>query len=208
MPFTSIILLAAGESLRMGEPKQLLSWYGVPLLRYQVEEAGRTHADEVIVVLGQNADRYRRMLPSKLDGPRLIVVENPDYERGKTTSVKAGIAASNARAEAVVPMANDSPRTTNVLDQLIAAHFAGGKPITYPWHRGIEGHPGVFSMAIRDELMAISEGMRGIRGVTERDPSRVHRVEFDDPLVAVNMNRWEDYKRALLLTGQEVPERR
>ncbi|MDA1096781.1 MAG: nucleotidyltransferase family protein [Chloroflexi bacterium] len=207
MPFTSVILLAAGESLRMGEPKQLLPWYGMPLLLYQVEEAGRTHADEVIVVLGQNANRYRQMLPPRLDGPRLIVVENPDYELGKTTSVMAGIAASDPRAEAVVPLASDSPRTATFLDQLVAAHFAGGKPITYPWHRGIEGHPGVFSTTLRDELMAISEETKGIRGVTERDPTRVNRVEFDDPMVAVNMNRWEDYERALRLTGQEVPER-
>lgn len=203
--FFTVILLAAGESSRMGQPKQLLPWMGTTLLQYQVDQLKQTVAQELIVVLGKDAPTYRRMLPlfrRSASGPRLVVMENKDYELGKTTSVKAGIAAADDRSEAVVPLASDSPRTAAVLDRLMACHAEGKAPITYPWHKGTEGHPGVFSLTLREELMGISETRRGLREVTERDPSRVRREEFEDPLVIVNLNTPQDYERALRLTGQ------
>ena len=207
-PFISIIVLAAGESSRMGQPKQLLPWEGTTLLQYQIEQAGLTSAGEVIVVLGDDDATYRKLIPARLGRvSRLIVIENEDYALGKTTSVKAGVRAADARAEAVMPWASDSPRTAALLDELMAAHAEGQAPITYPWHQGIEGHPGIFSLSLRDEILAISEATRGLRGVTERDPSRVRWVEFTDPLVVVNMNTQEDYERALRLTGQSTGPR-
>lgn len=208
LPFISIIVLAAGESSRMGEPKQTLPWHGMPLLRYQIEQAGRTGASEVIVVLGNDAEEFRRLIPTRLDGPRLVIIKNPDWHVGKTTSVKAGVQAADPRATAVVPWASDSPRTTAILDELMTAHVEGGKLVSYPWHQGKEGHPGVFSMELRDEILAISEETRGLRAVAERASSRVLRVEFEDPLSIVNMNTHEDYERALELTGQTAPERK
>ncbi len=190
----------------MGRPKQSLPWLGLPLLRYQVIESGNTTADEVVVVLGNDAEEHRSLLPAKLERARLVVVENPDYTLGKTTSVKAGMAVVDKSVDAVVPMAGDSPRAADLLDELVEAHFEAGKSITYPWHRGTEGHPGVFSMGLRDELLAIDEATRGIRGVTERNPDRVNRVELDDPMSIVNLNTWEDYENALRLTGQSVPQ--
>jgi molybdenum cofactor cytidylyltransferase len=160
----------------------------------------------VVVVLGNDAEEHRLLLPGKLERARLVVIENPDYALGKTTSVKAGMAAVDVSVDAVVPMAGDSPRSAGLLDQLVGAHFDGGKPITYPWYRGIEGHPGVFSMEMREELLGIDEATRGIRGVTERDPDRVNRVKFDDRMAIINLNTWEDYESALRLTGQPVPQ--
>ena len=190
----------------MGRPKQTLPWFGLPLLRYQVVESGKTGAREVIVVLGNDADEFRAVLPDELERAKLVVIHNPDYVLGKTTSVKAGVAAVDISVDAVIPMAGDSPRPADLLDQLADEHFKGGKLITYPWHRGIEGHPGMFSMEIRGELMGIEEATRGIRRVTEEDPNRVNRVEFENPLTAVNLNTWADYERALQMTGQPVVE--
>jgi molybdenum cofactor cytidylyltransferase len=206
MPFISIVILAAGESSRMGQPKQTLPWEGTTLLQYQVQQAGRTQAREVIVVLGgEESDEYRRLLPVRLEGPRLIVIENQDYSLGKTTSVKAGVRAIDSQSEHVVMLAADSPRPAAVLDRLMTEHVGRGSLITYPSYRGREGHPPVLSMALREEVMAISEERRGLREVAERDPARVLHVEFDDPLVIVNMNSPEDYERALRLTGQATP---
>ena len=190
----------------MGRPKQTLPWFGMPLLRYQVVESGKTNAKEVIVVLGDDADGFRAVLPDRLERARLVVLQDAEYELAKTASVKAGLAAVDISVDAVVPIAGDCPRPAPLLDQLVDAHFAGGKPITYPWYDGAEGHPGIFSMELRDELLAIEEATRGLRGVTRRDPGRVNPIEFDDPLAAVNLNTWDDYERALRLTGQPVPQ--
>ena len=203
--FISLVILAAGSSSRMGRPKQTLPWMGQPLLTYQVEQAGLTRANEVIVVLGEDAADYRPLLPDALDRvPAYRVVENPDYELGKTTSVLTGLRAADPRATAWVFLAMDSPRPAPITDALLDAHESGGLPITYPWHGGIEGHPPIMSASLREEILGITEQKRGLREITERDAARVNRVEFADPIVIVNMNGPEDYERALVVTGQQA----
>ncbi len=201
--FVSLVILAAGSSSRMGRPKQTLPWMGKDLLTYQVEQGGLSGVDEVIVVLGEDADDYRPLLPESLERvPVYKIIENTDYERGKTTSVLAGLAAADPRATDWIFLAMDAPKPAHITDMLVEAHHAGGLPITYPWHGGIEGHPPVMNSSLRSEIEAITEAERGLREITERDPDRVNRVEFADPIVIVNMNSPEDYERALVVTGQ------
>ena len=201
--FVSLILLAAGSSSRMGRPKQTLPWMGKPLLTWQIEECGRSRVDEVIVVLGDNAAAFKPLLPDSLGRvPTYRTVEEPGLTTGKTLSVKAGLATVDGRATDYIFLAMDSPRPAHITDALVEAHLAGGLPITYPWHGGVEGHPPVMNASLRVEITAITEGNRGLREVTERDPARVNKVEFDDPIVIVNMNSPEDYERALVVTGQ------
>ncbi len=201
--FVSLIILAAGSSSRMGRPKQTLPWMGKDLLTYQVEQGGLSGVDELIVVLGENAEDYRPLLPESLERvPVYKIIENPDYERGKTTSVLAGLAAADPRATDWIFLAMDAPKPAHITDMLVEAHHAGGLPITYPWHNGIEGHPPVMNASLRSEIEAITEARRGLREITERDRDRVNRVEFADPIVIVNMNSPEDYERALVVTGQ------
>ena len=204
--FVSLVILAAGSSSRMGRPKQTLPWMGKDLLTYQVEQGGLSGVDELIVVLGEDAEDYRPLLPESLERvPVYKIIENPDYERGKTTSVLAGLAVADPRATDWIFLAMDSPKPARITDMLVEAHHAGGLPITYPWHGGIEGHPPVMNVSLRSEIEAITEAKRGLREITERDPDRVNRVEFADPIVIVNMNSPEDYERALMVTGQAEP---
>jgi len=200
-PFISVILLAAGESSRMGEPKQTLSWEGTTLLQYQVSQVAGTTAGEVIVVLGYNAKEFSELLPAVLAGPILKVVVNRNYQEGKTTSVKAGLANVDSRSRAVMVLAMDSPRTSNILQRLIDCHGEGKAPVTMPYHRGREGHPPTISRALFPEIRDISEEKRGLREVIERDPRRVRLVEFGTPLVLINLNSPQDYKRALGLVS-------
>ena len=201
--FVSLVVLAGGSSSRMGRPKQTLPWMGKPLLTWQVEQCGLSCADELIVVLGENADEYRPLLPESVGRvPVYRIVENPDHAQGKTTSVLAGLRAADERATDWMFLAMDAPRPAHITDELVEAHFAGGLPITYPWHGGIEGHPPVMNVSLRSEIEGITEEKRGLREVTERDAGRVNRVEFTDPVVIINMNSPEDYERALVVTGQ------
>ena len=201
--FVSLVVLAGGSSSRMGRPKQTLPWMGKPLLTWQVEQCGLSCADELIVVLGENAEEYRPLLPESVGRvPVYRVVENPDHVLGKTTSVLAGLRAADERATDWIFLAMDAPRPAHTTDELVEAHFAGGLPITYPWHGGIEGHPPVMNVSLRSEIEGITEAKRGLREVTERDAGRVNRVEFTDPVVIINMNSPEDYERALAVTGQ------
>ena len=188
----SAILMAAGESTRMGRPKPLLPWRGVTLLEYQVSSLVEGGADEVIVVLGHDAEN----LTPYLKGASVRYVVNPDYRQGKTTSIKAGLGAVNLEAEAVLLLAVDQPRTAQIISAVVQAHRDGNNLITSPRYRGRGGHPPIFAASLREELEAISEEKQGIREVFEAHKDEVAFVQFDDPMVRLDLNTPEAYEEA------------
>src|SRR5262249_31372537 len=90
MPGVRALLLAAGESRRMGTPKQLLDWDGQELVAYQVEQLRAAGADEVIVVLGHEAAAIARV--AEAAGGRVVL--NPEYRSGRASSVRVGARAA------------------------------------------------------------------------------------------------------------------
>jgi molybdenum cofactor cytidylyltransferase len=103
MAETVAVLLAAGESRRMGQLKALLPWQGVSLLLYQVNALKDAGVDRVVVIVGHQAERLQTIVEGQ-EGVSLVF--NPDYLEGKTTSIKAGVKAAAARnpAALVVPI--------------------------------------------------------------------------------------------------------
>ena len=205
MSFTSVIILAAGESSRMGQPKQTLQWEGTTLLQYQISQVAMTSAAELIVVLGYDSSTFRDLIPKNLSGPGLKVVTNANYFLGKTTSVKAGLRSLDSQSGAVMILAMDCPRTSSMLQKLIDCHVEGILPVTVPSYQGVDGHPSTFSKALFGEIGKISEERRGLREVVEGDLDRVRKVEFDSPLVLTNLNEPDDYENALGFARSGLP---
>src|SRR5262249_48240423 len=112
-------VLAAGRSARMGRPNKLLEKIsGKPLVRIAAEQALRSRASPVVVVTGHE----RTKVETALAGLAVRLVHNPDYAEGLSTSVKAGLAALPAEAEAAIVCLGDMPQVTSALiDRLIAA---------------------------------------------------------------------------------------
>jgi len=200
----SIIILAAGSSTRMGTPKQNLNWYGIPLIVYQVEQALNSRAKEVVVILGNQIDENKKILTTHL-GPKLNnihLIENSEWGSGKTTSVKLGIRNISEDSTDVMLWASDSPRPTVLLDDLMANHVGNNNLITYPWHKDKEGHPGVFSLSLRQDLLSIQEKSKGLREIVKKYEENVVKLQMFDPISVVNLNTMAEYTKALLLTGQ------
>lgn len=101
------VLLAAGTSSRMGRPKQLLEWGGRPLVRHVVQTALASRLDGLIVVIGAAAAEVRQALDG-LTG-QVQLVECADYAEGQAASLRAGLAALPAGAEAAVVLLVDMP---------------------------------------------------------------------------------------------------
>ncbi len=111
---TAIILLAAGGSRRLGHPKQRVLFRGESLLRHMTQIALGSSASEVVVVLGFQAS----ILRNDLQDLPVAIVENPVWERGMGSSLKAGLAAARAQRadlEAVLFMTVDQPAVTTTL---------------------------------------------------------------------------------------------
>ena len=192
MPFVSAILTAAGESSRMGRPKPLLPWHGVPLVEYQAASLIDAGASEVVVVLGH---RHELVAPY-VRGAHVRWVDNPDYRLGKTTSIRAGLRAVDASATDILLLAVDQPRPPETISVIIDAHLHEKALITSPRHRGRGGHPLVFSARLKDELGAITEEKQGVREVFRAHHAEINVVAIDDPIILLDINSPEEYEAA------------
>lgn len=189
------ILLAAGESRRMGQLKALLPWQGTSLLKHQVASLRAGGVDRVVVVLGHRSDE----LKAELAGIEGVAWQlNPDYLQGKTTSIKAGLSTlGSEQLDALLILNVDQPRNADVIRSLLKEHLSQGSLITIPTHNGKGGHPIILSLSLMDELREIDEETYGIKAVVQRHLDATRRVEMDTPEVLWDLNTPEEYQRVL-----------
>lgn len=198
MAAVAALLLAAGESRRMGTAKALLPWKGTPLLRYQIDQLTQAGVSEVIVVLGHEAER---LLPLVEGVPGVTVVVNPDYRQGRTTSIRAGLERVPSACDGVMVLAVDQPRTADILRRLVEEFEQRPSAIVAPEYQGRGGHPAIFARGLLDEMRAITEEKRGLREVTQRRRAELRRVPFETPEVLLDINTPEEYRDATARYG-------
>jgi molybdenum cofactor cytidylyltransferase len=171
------VILAAGRSTRMGGPNKLLAEIAHrPLVRIAAEAALASRADPVIVVTGHQRAEIERALGAM----PVRLVHNPDFAQGLGTSLKAGIAAVPAQAEAVLVLLGDMPRVdAPLLNRLIAAFDPDrGALVVVPTFEGKRGNPVLWSRRFFPDLMAI-EGDVGARHLIGRYAEAVVEVPVD-----------------------------
>lgn len=188
------VLLAAGESSRMGRPKPLLPWRGTTLVEYQMNSLLQGGCDRVIVVTGKYD---AEMAPLLKDRPGIIRTYNPKYAEGKATSVRAGIGDVPDRVHSIVLLAVDQPRPGWVIERILKIHTDFAAEVTSPGYDGHGGHPLVFDSSLRTELAAVTEEDEGVRAIFKRPGLNHHRVEFDSAIVRLDLNTPEAYENAL-----------
>ena len=188
----SAVLQAAGLSSRMGTSKPLLMWHGVPLVKYQVDSLIAGGVDEVVVVLGHDAENVALHVAE----PKAISTINGDYKSGKTTSIKAGLRAMEFINNSILLLAVDQPRTTGLIETVIDAHKSEKPLITSPRYQNHGGHPLIFDSLLREELLNITEENEGIRAIFERHRDSVLDVQVDDPIIRLDLNTPENYEFA------------
>ncbi|MFH1031465.1 MAG: nucleotidyltransferase family protein [Chloroflexota bacterium] len=189
----SAILLAAGESTRLGKLKALLPWQGKTLLQHQINALIKAGVTEIIVVLGHQADKLSPLIETT---PQIKVVRNPHYRQGKTTSIKAGLKVINPASDTILILGVDQPRSAATLKALLKHHQKTKALITIPEYRGKGGHPPIFSASLIPELMAITEEQAGLRAVINRPGREVKRLEMPSEEVLLDINTTADYERA------------
>jgi molybdenum cofactor cytidylyltransferase len=192
MGSVAAILLAGGESSRMGTPKPLLEWGGTTLVEYQIEQLRIPEIDRVVAVLGHRADDVRPLVHRA----GALSVINELYREGRASSTRVGAAALSEETAAVLVLNVDQPRPRAVISRLVRAHLEERNLITVPTHGGKRGHPALFAGSLLPELRAVREATEGLRAVLQRHETEVAEVEFDTPLVLLDMNSPEDYELA------------
>jgi len=192
-PMTVVaLLLAAGESTRMGSPKPLLDWRGMTLIEYQIGELLAAGVDQVIAVLGHRAADVRPA--AERAGARVTV--NAAYREGRAGSIRVGAEAVEPGASSIVILNVDQPRDRAITRALLEAHAENGGLVTVPAYGGHRGHPAVISGVLLDELRAVDEASEGLRAVMSRHAADRRELALDDPSVLLDLNRPEDYEAA------------
>ncbi|HEX2049484.1 MAG TPA: nucleotidyltransferase family protein [Actinomycetota bacterium] len=185
------VVLAAGTSSRLGQPKQLLPLDGRPVLQHVLDIAAAAGAGEIVVVLGHAARDVRRALTLP-DGARVVV--NPDYELGQSTSLRAGLAALGPHVDAAAILLGDQPRLPpDVMRAVVDAHARGDAAVVRPSYRGVPGHPVIATRAAWPALTAVA-GDAGARTAMDaaRVDVRVLDVDMDAP---ADVDTWDSYVR-------------
>ena len=200
VPRIAAVLLAAGESSRMGQPKPLLLWQGLPLVQYQTTSMVEAGVSSVVVVLGHNSDD---IAPHVITSDILQVVINPDHAKGKTTSIRLGMSNVSNDVDGILLLAVDQPRPPALVRYVIEEHQRSGAVITHPTHNGQGGHPIIFDGSLKHELLAITEENLGIREVVARHREGIYLVAVDSPIARVDLNTMDDYVKAFREFGTE-----
>jgi molybdenum cofactor cytidylyltransferase len=189
----SAIILAAGESKRMGKPKQLLPLGKSTLLEQAIDNLLNSSVDETIVVLGHKAEEITEKIANK---PVKVVI-NPDYQQGMSTSIVAGLIMVDPRSQAVMLALGDQPLVTSrTINQLIEAFNKNRKGIAVPTYRGRRGHPIIFDIKYKAELFKL-KGDIGGREIIQNHPKDVFMVAVDSESVVSDIDTQDEYNSQL-----------
>jgi len=182
------VILAAGESRRMGTQKLLLPFGQATVVEAVVRTALASRADRALAVLGADRDAVRL----KLEPYGVDFTVNEDFVRGMLSSVQAGFKALPAEAEAAVVMLGDQPfLPARVVDAVIEAYRQSGKGIVLPAFRGRRGHPVLIGLGYRDEILALDPAV-GLRQLMRAHPDDVFEAEAGDANILRDLDVPED----------------
>jgi len=192
-PKVAAVVLAAGQSRRMGGPNKLLMPVnGVPLIRKTVETVSAAGLAEIVVVLGHQGAEVRAAL-ANLD---VRFVTNPHYAEGLSTSLKVGLGAVSDDIDAALVCLGDMPllRSDHLRALLAGFEPAAGRLIGVPTHRGKRGNPILWARRFFDDMRQVS-GDTGARHLIGMHESLVYEVEFDDTAVLTDLDTAEQWQR-------------
>jgi len=188
----SLIVLAAGMSTRFGRNKLLENVGGSTLIGRVVGSAVSSRVDEVVVVLGYEADKVMEALK----GFKCKFVLNEGFASGQSSSVKAGVRSVMDYADAVMILPGDVALITpKAIDTVVQEYESSRSPIVVASYRGRSGHPILFDRTLFSELMEIGEETMGLKAVVNRHRSMIRRVEVGSGEVLVDIDTQEDFRR-------------
>ncbi len=183
------IILAAGESKRMGFPKMLLPFRGTTIIEQVIENVINSQVKETVVVLGAE----RQYIQKVIRNWPVKHCNNEVYKEGMLSSVKCGFRFLPHDFEAALVFPGDQPLIrTEITDSVISAFRFSGKGIVMPVYGNKRGHPLLISSRYREEVMLLDPG-EGLRTLARNFSNDVFEVETDTTDILKDIDDQEDY---------------
>jgi len=190
----AVLILAAGQSSRLGSPKQLLEFEGSPLISRVAKTAVEAGIGEMFVVVGANAEQVL----AELEMPGLRVVKNEEWKEGMASSIRAGLAAvekADLEADGVMILVCDQPYLeAGTLREILQKQQSSGSAMAASVYQGKVGTPAVFHRSIFPKLMEL-KGDTGARKIFSAYADQVTLVQFEKGIIDIDTK--EDYEKLI-----------
>jgi molybdenum cofactor cytidylyltransferase len=187
------IILAAGESKRMGFPKMLLPFNGITMLENVIGNINGSDIENVLVVIGAEKETLTELLRKT----SVKYCFNDNYKEGMLSSVKCGIRNLPSDIDAVLVFQGDQPFISpKVVNRMIERYRSTGKGIVIPVYKRKRGHPLLLDSKYRNEIEML-DNREGLRSLSYRFSADVLEVETDDPGILRDFDTYDEYKKEL-----------
>jgi molybdenum cofactor cytidylyltransferase len=185
------IVLAAGESKRMGEPKMLLDFGGKTMIERVLDNVKAPEIDRIIIVLGAN----REKIADKLNDSSLIYSYNEKFTEGMLSSVICGVRSVPEETEAIIVFQGDQPFINkSVISILVKAYSITGKGIVIPLFNGKRGHPLLIGKKYFHEIEQL-DASEGLRALSRKHDDDVFTVDTNEPGILRDFDTKDDYNK-------------
>jgi molybdenum cofactor cytidylyltransferase len=202
MKEVAAILLAAGQSRRMGAFKPLLRFGESTVIESCVGYLSKGGVDSIVVVVGYRAEDIRKQLSSQ----RLTFAINPDPSSEMSASIAAGVALVPESAGAVIISPVDYPAIPASVVSTLIAEWSNGHRLVKPTWQGRGGHPVLADLSLRTELQSLDSD-KGLKGLFDQHQTSVMRIEVPSPYIARDIDTWDDYQALYAeIFGEPAPE--
>ncbi len=188
------IILAAGESRRMGRAKALLPFRGGTFISVLAETLG-SYCAPIYAVFGFDAEALMKSAP-----PSVVAVENPDYHQGMLTSLQAGLRAMDELPELILFTLVDHPAVNPETILALVNSTHSGIPLVMPRYAGKRGHPVIIRREIAQEIAAAPATSK-LNQVLDRHTREIHYVDVDDAAVRDDIDDPVLYQNLLAREG-------
>jgi molybdenum cofactor cytidylyltransferase len=187
----SVVVLAAGGSVRMGKSKLSLEIKGKTLLEHALGPIREAGFKDVVVVFSEENEKLRALVPRNYR-----VVINRHSQEGISTSLKAGVAAVDPRNQGILFALGDQPFVgVDVYQKLVQYHRRHLTVLTWPVHEGKRGNPVLFDRRLWPELMKVEGDEGGKQIITRTSPEDIGRVEVAEAGVLIDIDTPDEYEK-------------
>ncbi len=184
------IILAAGESKRMGKPKLLLPFGEKTIIETVLNNAIQSETDGVLVVLGSNSEK----IAEKIKNFSVKISVNPNFREGMLSSIQWGFETLPKDTRAALIMLGDQPLIpSSVINKIIHAYKETKKGIILPVYEKRRGHPILIDMKYRDEVKRLNPDT-GLRALVHNHTEDILEIDVDAPGILKDIDTVEDYK--------------
>jgi molybdenum cofactor cytidylyltransferase len=187
------IILAAGESRRMGVPKMLLPFDGSTMIEKVISNVTASKVDKIMVVVGSG----KEALIEKIGKSGVKYCYNDNYKDGMLSSVKCGFASMPSDFKAVLVFQGDQPLIPpDAINSVIDAYLSSGKGLVIPVYKDRRGHPLLIDAKYRHEIEKITPD-EGLHSLQQKFADFVQEVNTDEPGILRDFDTFDEYNKGI-----------